>query len=141
MKDKRNRDACPCGGASGHETYAQCCQPYIEGLAVATTAEHLMRSRYSAYALGKSDYLLNTWHTSTRPDELLIAAAGTPHATRWLRLKIHSHTQLNDTQAQVMFTASYREGGRAYHLKEHSRFVQEQGRWFYVDGDVEFDES
>lgn len=137
MKHKRTLVACYCGGMVPGAAYPACCQPYIEGLAVAPSAEHLMRSRYTAYALGNVDYLLATWHASTRPAELLLEAPGTPHAVKWLGLTVHSAVQLTDTQAQVMFTARYREGGRAQRLKEHSRFVREDGQWFYVAGDVD----
>ncbi|WP_073105385.1 YchJ family protein [Pollutimonas bauzanensis] len=141
MKKARNASACPCGGMVQGASYAACCQPYIEGRERAPTAEHLMRSRYTAYTLGDAAYVLSTWHASTRPPELALDAAGAPHAMRWLELAVHSHTQLTETQAQVMFTARYREGGRARRLKEHSRFVLENGQWFYVDGDVDFDAS
>ena len=100
-----------------------------------------MRSRYTAYAMGQTAYVLSTWHPDTRPTDLVLDPPGTPHAARWLGLTVHSHTQLSETQAQVMFTARYREGGRAHRLKEHSRFVLEHGCWFYVAGDVDFDAS
>ncbi|WP_459741119.1 YchJ family protein, partial [Pseudomonas aeruginosa] len=57
---------CPCG--SGAE-YAGCCEPPHLGRA-APTAEALMRSRFSAFALGLAPYLLATWHPSTRPESL-----------------------------------------------------------------------
>lgn len=117
--------------------YSTCCQPYIEGGLAAPGAEHLMHSRYTAYVIGNADYLLSTWHASTRPTELVLEAPGAPHAVKWLGLTVHSATQRGDTQAQVMFTARYREAGRAHRMKEHSRFVLEDGRWFYVDGDVD----
>ncbi|HUG57266.1 MAG TPA: YchJ family metal-binding protein, partial [Candidimonas sp.] len=56
---------------------------------------------------------------------------------RWLGLTVHSSVQLSDDRAQVMFTARYREGGRAHRLREHSRFALEDGCWFYVDGEVD----
>lgn len=139
MKERHNPSACPCGGIVKGASYAACCQPYVEGREQAPSAEHLMRSRYTAYTMGETAYVLRTWHPDTRPTDLMLDPPDTPHATRWLGLTVHSHTQLSDTQAQVMFTARYREGGRAHRLKEHSRFVLEDGRWFYVAGDVDFD--
>lgn len=139
MKQKLGPSACPCGGVIKGAAYAICCQPYIEGREQAPTAEHLMRSRYTAYALGISNYVLDTWHSSTRPASLALDPPGTPNATRWLELTVHRHTPLTNTEAQVLFTARYREGGRAHRLQEHSRFVREDGRWFYVAGDVDFD--
>lgn len=60
-------EQCPCGQ---QQTYAQCCAPYHQGTAIAPTAELLMRSRYSAYVLAIKEYLLSTWHESTRPKKL-----------------------------------------------------------------------
>ena len=92
-----------------------------------------MRSRYVAYALGREDYLLATWHPSTRPAAL--GLDGQP-GMRWIRLDIKRHETLGDARAVVEFVARYRVGGRARRLHETSRFVLEDGRWFYVDGDV-----
>ena len=135
MRQNHNASpACPCGGIPKGARYAACCQPYIAGLDAAPTAERLMRSRYSAYALGHAEYVLATWHPNTRPADLALPAPGTPHATRWIRLAVHSHAQLTATESQVTFTATYREDGRAHRMEECSRFVLEEGRWFYVDG-------
>lgn len=58
---------CPCGAGTD---YAACCGPLHRGEALAQTAEQLMRSRYSAFAVGDAEYLLLTWHPSTRPVDL-----------------------------------------------------------------------
>jgi SEC-C motif-containing protein len=92
-----------------------------------------MRSRYSAYVLGLEPYLLATWHRSTRPATL--DAMPTPQP-KWLGLKIKAETTQEDT-ATVDFVARYRVGGRGRRLHEISRFVREDGRWFYVDGDMD----
>jgi len=89
-----------------------------------------MRSRYSAYVLGLDDYLLATWHASTRPESL----EATP--TRWLGLDVRRHEVAADGErAVVEFVARYRVDGRGHRLHESSRFVREDGRWFYVDGE------
>lgn len=90
-----------------------------------------MRSRYSAYVLRLEPYLLATWHASTRPASLDLAA----DATRWLGLEVRRHDALSPDRAVVEFVARYRIGGRGQRLHETSRFVREDGRWFYVDGD------
>jgi len=90
-----------------------------------------MRSRYSAYALGLEEYLLATWHPSTRPRAVLDA----DNPPRWIRLKVVSHHTADD-RATVHFVATCRIQGRAEHMEEVSRFVREGGRWFYVDGEV-----
>ena len=126
--------ACPCGrlDANGRPVgWADCCGPYVEGAALAPDAERLMRSRYSAYVRGRSDYLLATWHPSTRPATLDFDAGA-----RWLGLDVRGHRPTGPEHAEVEFVARYRVGGRAVRLHERSRFVREAGRWYYVDGDI-----
>jgi SEC-C motif-containing protein len=91
-----------------------------------------MRSRYSAYVLGLADYLLATWHPSTRPDGL----EPDPSGLKWLGLELRRHEQQDADHATVSFVARSKLGGRAHRLQETSRFVREGGRWYYVDGDV-----
>lgn len=93
-----------------------------------------MRSRYSAYVLGLADYLLATWHASTRPQAL---ALDPPGARRWLGLAVLAQRRIDATHAEVEFVARSRLGGdRAQRVHERSRFLREHGRWYYVDGDV-----
>ena len=92
-----------------------------------------MRSRYSAYALRLSLYLLATWHPSTRPppDEVDLGET----RTAWLGLKIIRAGQSADDEGIVEFVARYRVGGAsAVRMHETSRFVRERGVWFYLDG-------
>ena len=91
-----------------------------------------MRSRYSAYVLCLADYLRDTWALSTRPIEAITFEPG----LRWLGLDVRRHVQLPDGAAVVEFVARSKQGGRAHRLHEVSRFVVEDGRWVYVDGDV-----
>lgn len=124
--------ACPCG--SGHALSA-CCGRFHPGgplAGQAPTAELLMRSRYSAYVLDRLDYLLDTWHPSTRP---AVLSANEP-GLRWLGLTVRQHTVLDADHAEVAFVARSKLGGRAHRLEERSRFVREDGRWYYVDGDL-----
>jgi len=123
--------ACPCGS---NKAYAGCCGPAHAGESPAATAEALMRSRYSAYVLGLEPYLLATWHPSTRPDSLDLAGDAT---TRWLGLEVRRHQLQDAAHATVEFVARYRIGGRGHRLHEISRFVCEDGRWFYIDGVVD----
>lgn len=136
-------DACPCGGASPDTVgktsappYAACCGRFIDGGATAPTALELMRSRYSAYVLGATDYLRATWDARTCPADL-DADPAAPDAPRWLGLAIKHHAQSDERHAVVEFVARYKVGGRAYRLHETSRFTRdEHGIWRYVDGDV-----
>lgn len=92
-----------------------------------------MRSRYTAYTLGREDYLLATWHYSTRPASLELA---NKPRRRWLGLDVKLHEQPESDHAVVEFVARYKVEGRAYRLHEISRFVREAGQWLYVDGDI-----
>jgi SEC-C motif-containing protein len=123
--------ACPCGSG---KAYAACCGRLHAGEQAAATAEALMRSRYSAYVLGLEPYLLATWHPSTRPASLDLASDA---ATRWLGLEVRRHQVQDDAHATVEFVARYRIGGRGHRLHEISRFIREDGRWLYINGDVD----
>jgi SEC-C motif-containing protein len=127
-------DACPCGrvDARGQPlVWANCCGRYLDHDTPAPDAESLMRSRYSAFARVRRDYLLATWHASTRPSQLELDAAA-----KWLGLEIRSQRELDADHAEVEFVARYREAGRAVRLHERSRFVREAGRWCYVAGEM-----
>ena len=93
-----------------------------------------MRSRYSAYVLGREPYVLATWHVSTRPTALGFADEPQP---KWFGLDVKRHECQDADHAVVEFVARYKVGGRAHRMHETSRFVREDGRWFYVDGDVQ----
>ncbi|MBS7777300.1 YchJ family metal-binding protein [Acidovorax sp. CCYZU-2555] len=127
--------ACPCGRVDGKArplSYADCCERFVAHFDTrpAPDAEHLMRSRYSAFVRADAAYLQATWHASQRPATLDFDAA-----TRWLGLSVKDFQVTGDDRAEVEFVARYRIAGRAVRLHERSRFVREQGRWFYVDGD------
>ncbi len=118
---------CPCQNTQ----YVNCCWVYHSGQKKPENAEKLMRSRYSAYVLELEDYLLKTWHDSTRPTEALFD----DQKTQWLELKVKSFTESADQQsATVEFVAIYKINGKAHRLHEISRFVREGDQWFYVDG-------
>ncbi|MEW2544518.1 YchJ family metal-binding protein [Streptomyces sp. NPDC047002] len=119
---------CPCGLPA---PYDACCGPFHRGAAVPPTAEALMRSRYSAFAVRDEPYLLRTWAAATRP-----AALGLDAATRWTGLEITATTggTAFHTRGTVAFRAHYTASGAPGVLGELSRFAREQGRWVYVDG-------
>lgn len=127
---KKTIEACPCGGKS----LDSCCGPYLAGKP-APTADLLMRSRYTAYALGDEQYLLETWHFSRRP----LLPVVEPDV-KWLGLEVRKHAvdpQKAD-HATVEFVARFKAGGRAHRLHEVSNFIRETEpdgqRWYYVDG-------
>jgi len=126
---------CPCGRVDAKQravSYADCCGRFVEHFsdAPAPDAEHLMRSRYSAFVLARADYLLATWHSSTRPASLDFDVGA-----KWLGLDVREHKVTGADTAEVEFVARYRVDGRAVRMHERSRFVREDGRWLYVDGD------
>ena len=124
---------CPCGRTSAKGqalTLDTCCGPLHAGTP-APDAESLMRSRYSAFVLGNVPYLLATWHASTRPATLTLE-----EGARWLGLEVRQHLCTGADSAEVVFVARFRVGGKAVRQHELSRFVREEGRWYYVDGDV-----
>ncbi len=121
--------ACPCGMG---RRYAECCGRFHH-VAVPQRADELMRSRYSAYALGIEQYVLDTWHPSTRPASLDLAAD--QQGMKWIDLDVKRHEQIDENHAIVGFVARYKVGGRAHRMHETSRFVREDGRWFYVGPD------
>ncbi|WP_307804384.1 YchJ family protein [Micromonospora echinofusca] len=119
---------CPCGHGPA---YRECCGPLHRGATSAPTAEALMRSRFSAYAVGDTAHLLRTWHPTGRPARLTLDAQ-----QRWTRLEILDTDRggLFDTAGTVEFRAHYRDRGQPGMLHERSRFARLDGQWVYVDG-------
>lgn len=117
---------CPCGSG---KPYDACCGRWHSGRP-APTAVALMRSRYSAFALGLADYLLDTWHPSTRPETLTLDPR-----TNWTGLSIEATTDGRawDVEGTVKFKAQFTSPEGKGELREVSRFVFDEG-WFYVDG-------
>ncbi|MCF7989736.1 MAG: YchJ family protein [Thiohalocapsa sp.] len=120
---------CPCGGS---RAFDDCCGPIIAGEREAETAEALMRSRYTAYALRELDYLRDSWHPASRPAALDGAADA-----KWIGLDILACRDggRKDAEGIVEFVARFKIGGRARRLHEISRFARVDGRWYYVDGE------
>ena len=131
MSQTKNNDSlCPCGSGKNYE---DCCAPYLRGEVIPPTAEATMRSRYVAYTQKDNDYLLKTWHESTRPqDEPPVG----DEDVVWTGLEIlRTEDGLEyDHQGVVEFRAKCRVNGDAGGLDEASDFVKENGQWFYVDG-------
>lgn len=118
---------CPCGWG---EPYGQCCGRFHHGQAHAPTAEALMRSRYTAFAVGDVDYLRRTWHPRTRPSDLTLDPD-----VEWRRLVVVGtrHGGPFDDEGTVEFEAHHRSGRQRGVQHETSRFVRKSKRWLYVD--------
>ena len=119
---------CYCGNSF---PFQDCCEPYIKGITNAPTAKKLMRSRYSAFATGAADYLVNTTHISKRRLHNKKDILDWSQANKWLKLEV-----LASTENTVTFKAYYLdENLKAQVHYEHSTFKFENNRWFYVDGE------
>ena len=119
---------CYCGNSI---SFQDCCEPYIKGIKNATTAEVLMRSRYSAFAVGAADYLVNTTHISKRRYHNKRDILAWSQVNKWLKLEV-----LASTETTVTFKAYFLdENLKAQVHYEHSTFKLENGKWFYVDGE------
>ncbi|NCA71143.1 MAG: hypothetical protein EOM91_13770 [Sphingobacteriia bacterium] len=119
---------CSCGHPAD---YSACCGRYLDAGQLPDTAQALMRSRYVAYVQGRADYLLASWHPSTRPAGLDLDA----EHVRWLGLQIRRVEAggPDETHGVVEFIARYKIAGRAHRLHEVSRFIKQDGRWYYQD--------
>lgn len=119
---------CPCLRGV---PFDECCGPFLAGTKSAPTAEHLMRSRYSAFSVGDADYLVATWHSSTAPNDLTLDPL-----QRWYRLDIlDTHAGgIVDTAGTVEFSAYFRHPDGNGVMHESSRFVRVDGAWVYLDG-------
>ena len=126
---------CPCGSGRPFE---HCCRPLLDGEREAASAEELMRSRYSAYAEGRLDYIDRTYHSSQQKHRHSDAVEQAATRVTWLGLEILATEKggPGDQQGRVDFIARYAENGVEHAMRERSRFVREQGRWVYLDGEV-----
>ena len=123
-------DLCHC--LSG-QAFIDCCQPFLLGSSTPAYAEQLMRSRYSAFVLENEDYLLASWHPSTRPESICFEPAQVWHK---LTVKRVVAGALSDQEGWVEFIAVYKINGRAHRLHENSYFVKENQRWYYLNGQL-----
>ena len=121
---------CPCGGVPAGSSLIECCGPALAGEVWPETAEALMRSRYTAFALCDDDHLFRTWHPRTRPVD-----STADRTTQWLGLEIEDVTGggPEDEEGTVTFTARFRDLMAQGRMHEKSRFVRRAGRWMYLD--------
>jgi len=131
---------CPCGSGL---LFDKCCKSYIEGAQLAPTAQALMRSRYSAFALGAVDYLIDTTAPNKRHADDHSVISEQVKNTQWCGLTIRQckQGQAKDSTGEVEFDACFIANGEAGVLHERSRFYKENNQWLYIDGDVSFDKE
>lgn len=121
-------DPCPCGTGL---SYARCCTAYVVDGTPPPTAKALMRSRYTAYAVGAADHLFRTWHPRTRPVDVSV-----DEGLSWVGLEIVDVVDggVEDGSGTVEFIARWTAHGQVGALRERSTFARRGGRWVYVDG-------
>jgi len=126
-----NTANCLCGSQL---TYPQCCELLHTEKTQAISAEALMRSRFTAYAMHNEAYLLKTWDTSTRP----AAVDFSKDTGEWTKLEIVllKKGTAKDNKGIVEFKAYFTVDGEQRVMNEISRFAKKQNRWFYLDGKV-----
>ncbi len=132
-----NNDSSKCPCCSGKK-YSECCQPVHKKPRLADTPEKLMRSRYTAFAINNSEYLLRTWTPEQRPQSLETKQAG----LKWLRLKIINARPPATTSSYgtVSFAAMYLHNNHVFVLTEKSNFIRVDGYWLYKDGETKTEE-
>jgi SEC-C motif-containing protein len=126
---------CPC---ESKLTYDRCCEPYITGKKTPDTAEKLMRSRFSAYAMGRADYLAATTAPEER-EKLDVEELGRYcRAVKCISLRVLETEagKPGDETGIVVFHAKLLINGKRMLHREKSRFVREEGRWVYLDGET-----
>lgn len=134
MSPDKAKNTCPC--CSG-KPFADCCEPIIADHSKATTAEQLMRSRYTAFTLANNQYLMESWAQETRPKEIHTE----DDTIQWITLEVKNCEDGNrgDERGFVTFTASFLSSGHLCQLHEKSSFIQDKGRWYYLDGETKSD--
>ncbi|MGH1461611.1 MAG: YchJ family protein [Neptuniibacter sp.] len=127
---------CPCGSG---KPFQYCCEPIVQGQKNAPTAETLMRSRYTAFAMGAVDYLINTTAPEKRGDDDAEILAEQVKYTNWTGLTILNKEQgdRSDEKGMVEFEAQFETDDQSGTLYEKSNFRRDNGNWVYVDGEVE----
>lgn len=123
---------CPC---KSNKAYKACCQPLHDGHVLANSAEQLMCSRYSAFVLKNTTYLIATLHPDKREVDDETVLKQTMAQTQWLGLKIIAHTPTGKV-ASVEFSAFFQGKSEIEQLHEKSHFINENDHWFYVDGEI-----
>ncbi|MFT4060628.1 MAG: YchJ family protein [Legionella sp.] len=124
---------CPCGSTN---PYIQCCACFIEKKQLPQTPEQLMRSRYTAYSMAKIDYIKDTMAGKALFGFNPIEAQKWAQSVIWLGLKvIHAEPTTSDV-GFVEFIARFKESGQVKTIHERSEFHKQEGRWFYVDGEL-----
>ncbi len=126
---------CPCGS---EKESINCCNPIINGIKEAKTAEELMRSRYTAFTRADINYLVKTQSKSAglRKEKERKKLKRWAQSVEWLYLSITKVVDggENDETGKVIFRAFYIQNGKYENIYEESLFEKINGKWLYIDG-------
>ena len=122
---------CNCGSG---KTYEDCCEIAHKDITQVKTAEQLMRSRYTAFTMANGNYLMESHHASTRPLSEKAEIVAWAEAVEWIKLEVKSTNKGldNDSEGKVKFKAHFKENGKQRFIKENSKFIKENGVWYYL---------
>ena len=128
-------DLCPCGSGLVYET---CCEPFLSGKEKPKTAADLMRSRYSAYALGAIDYLYRTSGAKVQREFNAEESRKWAESAKWSGIEVLNITEggENDERGSVEFVAHYEVNGTNFNHHELSYFEKQNGEWRFIDGKI-----
>lgn len=121
---------CYCGDKLDYEEH---CEKYLKGIEVPKTPTELMKSRYSAFVVRDFQYIFDTYYKETR-DFTVEDLEKTTNEDNWISLEI---VDSDDVEGIVTFIAKFKQGLYTYEHKERSKFIFEEGRWFYY-GELPF---
>lgn len=125
---------CYCGNEASYE---ECCQPHLAGNKKPENPERLMRSRYSAFCIKDIEYLVSTHHHSKQKADEREQLVSTFAHTKWLGLKVlTSEIDQSDKNSGHVEYLAFRQTKKIEQLHENARFIYENNRWYYLDGDL-----
>ena len=124
---------CPC---CSELAYTDCCEPILSGRKDASTAQQLMRSRYTAFTQANVDYLLRSHAVKTRPVKDRKNIERWAKSVIWMGLSILQTEagEATDETGYVEFKATFLENAQPEQIHERSLFNRENGKWVYVSG-------
>ncbi|MBF0107048.1 MAG: YchJ family protein [Deltaproteobacteria bacterium] len=122
---------CPCGTGINYEN---CCQPHILGLEKPLSAEKLLRSRYTAFVAGETDYIKTTHHPDTAKDLDMQSIIEWSRNSSWLSLEIINIDESTEKDTTfIEFCAKYTQKDGTHHHNETSIFKKKDDTWFFYD--------
>lgn len=121
---------CPCGSGA---TYADCCHPIHQQPLQAATPEQLMRARFCAHILKLVDFVVTTYHSSCQAESQREGIEESVNL-EWTRLEVIDAPEASNDEGFVEFKAYLIEDGSEQCMHERSRFIKEEGQWYYIEG-------